>query len=165
MSFYVDYEKKVNWDFNVEEQLRVVAEETLDYEKCPFEVSLNLLITDNDEIRKVNKEQRSIDSATDVLSFPMIDFKKPSDFADNSIITQDCFDPDSGELVLGDIVLSADKVEEQAIAFGHTILREFSFLIAHSMLHLLGYDHLSSEEEVVMESKQKDILSALHIER
>jgi len=165
MSFYVDYEKQVDWKFDIEEQLRAVAEETLEHEKCPFEVSINLLITDNEAIRKVNKEQRRIDSATDVLSFPMIDFRKPSDFADDSVITQDCFDPDSGELVLGDIVLSADKVEEQAIMFGHTILREFSFLIAHSVLHLLGYDHLSREEEVVMESNQKDILSALHIER
>jgi probable rRNA maturation factor len=77
----------------------------------------------------------------------------------------DYFDPDSGELILGDIIISVDKVEEQAESYGHSKKREFAFLVAHSMLHLCGYDHMEAEEAVVMEAKQEAVLTKLGITR
>ena len=77
----------------------------------------------------------------------------------------DCFDPDSGELVLGDIILSVDKVREQAESYGHSRKREYAFLVAHSMLHLCGYDHMEEGEAAVMEEKQRNILKGLRITR
>ena len=78
---------------------------------------------------------------------------------------QDYFDPESGELCLGDIVISVDKVYAQAEEYGHTPRREYAFLIAHSMLHLLGYDHMEPDEAAVMEQKQEEILNRLGITR
>ena len=75
------------------------------------------------------------------------------------------FEPDTGELILGDIVISSDKVYSQAEEYGHSVKRELGFLVAHSMLHLFGYDHMEDEERVVMETKQKEILERLGITR
>ena len=80
-------------------------------------------------------------------------------------VFQDCFEPDSGELMLGDIVISADKVLEQAGEYGHSVKREYAFLITHSMLHLMGYDHMTEEEAKEMERLQEEILALLHISR
>ncbi len=77
----------------------------------------------------------------------------------------DCFDPDSGELLLGDIILSVDRIREQAKEYGHSLLREFAFLTAHSMFHLCGYDHMAQEEAALMEKKQEDVLQRLNITR
>ena len=77
----------------------------------------------------------------------------------------DCFDPDSGQLLLGQIILSADRVVQQAAAYGHSVRREFAFLVAHSMLHLCGYDHETAGEAAVMEEKQERILASLGITR
>ena len=77
----------------------------------------------------------------------------------------DCFHPETGELLLGDIVISAEKVLEQAAEYGHSVKREYAFLIAHSMLHLSGYDHMEPEEAAVMEQKQREILETLGITR
>ena len=77
----------------------------------------------------------------------------------------DCFEPDSGELILGDIILSLDRIREQAKEYGHSEKREFAFLVAHSMLHLCGYDHETPEEASAMEQKQKEVLETLHITR
>ena len=102
----------------------------------------------------MNLEHRGIDRATDVLSFPMLEFDHPGDFSIIDEETADVFDPESGELMLGDIVISVDKVLEQAQEYGHSPKREYAFLIAHSMLHLCGYDHMDDEERKVMEEKQ-----------
>ena len=108
-------------------------------------LSLIHIFTDNEEIRKVNAEFRLIDSPTDVLSFPMIPFEKPADYS--VIDDQDeYFDLDTDELLLGDVMISVDRVYSQAQEYGHSIEREFSFLFAHSMLHLRGYDHMTPEE-------------------
>jgi probable rRNA maturation factor len=80
-------------------------------------------------------------------------------------MTEDYFDLESGELCLGDIVISIDKVYEQAQEYGHSLKREYAFLIAHSMLHLLGYDHMAQEEAAIMERKQEEILTRLGITR
>ena len=113
----------------------------------------------------MNREFRQIDRSTDVLSFPQVEYPSPADFSWAEEHEVDCFDPDSGELVLGDIVVSLDHVKEQAAQYGHGCRREFAFLIAHSMLHLLGYDHMEAREAAVMEKKQADILDSLGIRR
>ena len=112
----------------------------------------------------MNMEFREIDRPTDVLSFPMVDYEEPGkfDFLEDAF---ECFNPETGELMLGDIVISKEKVVEQAEEFGHSIEREYAFLIAHSMLHLTGYDHMEEEERLVMEQKQREILEQLQILR
>ena len=122
------------------------------------------MITDNEEIKRVNTEFRSIGAPTDVLSFPMIPFETPADY---SVIEGDdsYFDLDTEELILGDVMISVDKVYAQAEEYGHSTEREFSFLFAHSMLHLLGYDHMTPEEAAIMEGKQTEILNEMNILR
>ena len=116
---------------------------------------------------EMNEEFRGIAAPTDVLSFPFVDYEKPGEFEwlEEEDVDGEYFDPDSGELVLGDIVISVDKVLEQAEKYGHSPKRELAFLVAHSMLHLMGYDHIKEEERLVMEKKQEEILQGLGITR
>lgn len=165
MTFYVENETDVNFPFDVEQIVEQVAEAVLDAEGCPYEATINVLLTDNEGIHGFNKEYRGIDRETDVLSFPNLDFESPADFDIDESREADYFDPDSGELILGDIIISVDKVQEQAESFGHSTKREFAFLVAHSMLHLCGYDHMEAEETKVMEGKQEKILTDLGITR
>lgn len=165
MTFYVENETDKELPFDVEEIAKKVIEQALDQEGCPYEVIVDVTLTDNEGIHQMNKEFRDVDRPTDVLSFPNVDYVNPADFDGIEDMIEDYFDPESGELCLGDIVISIDKVYEQASEFGHSPLREYAFLIAHSMLHLLGYDHMVPEEAKVMEEKQESILTALGITR
>lgn len=162
----INYEKEYDKDLliNYEEIADKVINGALDYEGCPYESEISLTLTDNDSIHSINKEFRNIDRPTDVLSFPMVEYETPGefDFLENM---DECFNPETGELMLGDIVISLDKVEEQAASYGHSVTREYAFLIAHSMLHLLGYDHMEPEEAKIMEAKQEEILNQLGIGR
>ena len=164
MHIEIEYSYKEKFIPDYEEIINNVVETALDYEDCPYESQVYVLLTDNEEIHQVNMEQRQIDRPTDVLSFPMIPFEKPADY---SIIEDkdEYFDLDTGELLLGDVMISVDKVWSQAEEYGHSREREFSFLFAHSMLHLLGYDHMEPEEAAVMEKKQSEALNALGITR
>lgn len=167
MTFYAENETVLTLSFPWESLFQKVAIQVLDTEKCDYEVCVNLLLTDNAGIRELNRENRQIDKETDVLSFPGVFFENPSDFSvlEDENTEADYFDPDTGELLLGDIVISIEKMEEQAKAYGHSVEREFAFLIAHSMLHLCGYDHMEQEEEKVMFKKQEQVLQTLGITR
>ncbi len=165
MQFFVENETEVTFDFDIEAVVRAVAEEVLDSERCPYEAQVNVLLTDNEGIRRFNKEYRDIDRETDVLSFPNLDFEKPGFYEIDEDMEASYFDPQSGELILGDIMISVDKVIEQAESYGHSRKREFAFLVAHSMLHLSGYDHMEPEEAAVMEAKQEAVLKRLNITR
>ncbi len=164
MTMQIDYETERELGIDHEALAVQVAEKVLDMEECPYEAQVNLVLTDNEEIKRVNTEFRSIEAPTDVLSFPMIPFETPADYA---IVEEDesYFDLDTGELLLGDIMISVDKVFAQAEEYGHSVTREFCFLVAHSMLHLLGYDHMTPEEAAVMEAKQAKALEELGITR
>lgn len=156
------FDSEVDFDpgFDYMKLYESVVDAVLDEEGCPYETTVSLLLTDDEEIRKINKENRNIDSATDVLSFPMVEYKLPSDFScleDDG----DNFDPESGELMLGDIVLSVDHVKAQAKEYGHDIQREYAFLLVHSMLHLCGYDHIDDGDRALMEERQKIIMNRL----
>ena len=162
----IEYECETDFDLGLDclALAKMVAEKVLDMEKCPWDAQVNLVLTDNEEIQRVNTEFREIAAPTDVLSFPMIPFETPADYA---IVEEDesYFDLDTDELLLGDIMISVDKVFAQAEEYGHSVTREFCFLVAHSMLHLLGYDHMTPEEAVVMENKQRTALDELGITR
>ena len=158
-----EYEQEISFDF--ETIARQVADAALDREACPYEAEISLVITGAEEIRRVNREFRGMYKETDVLSFPMIPLSSPADYCIIETMGDDCFNPDTGELMLGDIMISVPRMMEQAEAYGHTQLREFAFLTAHSMLHLLGYDHMTPGEAAVMEEKQEAILSGLQIKR
>lgn len=165
MISYVENETDISFEFNEKQIVEMLMDEVLTMENCLYEAQVNLLITDNEGIREFNREHRNIDKATDVLSFPMIEFENAGDFSVVENHEADCFDPESGELLLGDIILSADKIIKQAEEFGHSIKREFAFLVTHSLLHLCGYDHMEDEERTLMEKKQNEILDKVGITR
>ena len=152
------------FDFDPLSVAKKVTEGVLEYESFPYESEISLLITTADEVHAMNKEARGIDDTTDVLSFPMIDFSGISSF-DELYDMDDIFNPESGEVMLGDIVICHDRVLSQAAEYGHSVRREYAFLIAHSMLHLLGYDHMDEAEREDMEKRQRDILDKLGITR
>lgn len=144
----------------IEEVIKSVILKTLEYEECDFDAEVSVTIVDNDEIRAINNEQRGIDRATDVLSFPMLYFDENGDIIDSD------FDADGELLLLGDIVISAERAMEQAREYGHGFKREVAFLTVHSMLHLLGYDHVDDPEgERIMFAKQDEILNLMGITR
>jgi probable rRNA maturation factor len=113
------------------------------------DVSFNVIIVDNDYIHKLNKEYRNIDRETDVITFALEDDKT--------------FNPEIR--ILGDVYISIDKAHSQSIEYGHSFLRELCFLAVHGMLHLLGYDHMKKEDEIVMFKLQDEILEEMNIKR
>ena len=164
MTLYFEEEGAVTLPLDCEKTGRVAVETALDILGCPYEAEVSLLLTTNEEIHRMNLVFRDVDRPTDVLSFPMIDFAVPGNF-DGLEEREDCFDPETGELSLGDIVISKEKVLSQAEAYGHSVLREYAFLIVHSVLHLTGYDHMEPSERSVMEEQQSRIMEALNISR
>ncbi|MCQ2495318.1 MAG: rRNA maturation RNase YbeY [Lachnospiraceae bacterium] len=165
MNFVVEYETDEHFDFDCEKAAEFAIEQSLDYLECPYEVQINLTLTDNPGIQAINKEYRDIDRPTDVLSFPLVDYESPNEFTDIEEHAEDYFDMDTGELMLGDIIISVEKCKAQAEEYGHSVIREFSFLIVHSMLHLFGYDHMEDDERIVMEDLQRKILEKAGILR
>ena len=166
MNLVIEKETDDSFDFDYEEAAKSIIDQALDYLNCPYEVQINLTLTDNEGIHAINKEYRQIDRPTDVLSFPLVDYPEPNVFPDSiEDNAEDYFDLDTGELMLGDIIISVEKCKEQAKEYGHSELREYSFLIVHSMLHLFGYDHIEDDERAVMEEKQREILDKAGITR
>lgn len=164
MSVYIEneYRSKINIDY--ENIIKSVIDEALDFIQCPYACEVNVTIVDNDKIREINEQQRGIDKPTDVLSFPMLEYGQAGNF-DSFEEHAECFHPDTGELILGDIVISYDKVLSQAEEYNHSVKRELAFLTAHSMLHLFGFDHMEEEERIEMEKMQNIILQNLRITR
>lgn len=164
MTLIFEEEGELQLDLPCEKLACKVIEAALDYEDCPYEVEVNLLLTMNDEIQEMNRNFRQIDRPTDVLSFPMVDYEEAGEFNFLENV-MDAFHPDSGELMLGDIVISKEKVISQAEEYAHSVEREYAFLIVHSMLHLFGYDHIEDDERTIMETKQREIMEQLQILR
>ena len=134
---------------------------------CPYDVQLSLYVVEDETIRQANKDMRGIDKVTDVLSFPNLPFD-PEHINDFELIEDDdadVFDPESGELIYGEIMICASRVFSQAEEYGHSPEREFAFLTAHSLLHLTGFDHMEEEDRIRMESMQEDILGEAGYER
>ena len=167
MTINIEYESKISLDLDYKTIIESIVLKALDIEECPYEVELSIILTDNEDIKEINKTYRNIDEPTDVLSFPMIEFNKAGDFSALEECLNEYFNPETGELLLGDIIISVEKVMEQAEEFGHSLKRELAFLMAHSMLHLFGYDHNDNIniENLAMEKKQEYILQTLQIGR
>lgn len=142
MNFLIDNRQNQYFPMKYAEIIEQAIFETLQFENCDTDCEVSVSIVDNSEIKKLNKQFRNIDRPTDVLSFPQDD-----------------------KNVLGDIVISLEKAVEQADEFGHSIERELGFLTAHSMLHLLGYDHMTHEDEVEMFSRQEEIMRLMKLSR
>lgn len=166
MTFYVDNDTDFEFEFDTEKLLESLTKEVLKSEECPFlNVSVNLLFTDEDSIKETNRDYRGIDKVTDVLSFPAIDFIEPADFSHIKENDPSYFDAETGELILGDIMICIKRAMDQAEEYGHSFKREIAFLITHSLFHLLGYDHETEEGRGMMEEKQKAVLERLNITR
>lgn len=165
----INFWDEISEEINEEELAlaRKVIEYVLLQEGCPFDCEVNLTMTDNEGIQAVNKEFRNMDKPTDVLSFPNCDFEVPGEFSqfEDEDVYFDCFNPDNDLFVLGDIMISRDKMQAQAEEYGHGVTREFAFLIAHSVLHLIGYDHMEEADAKCMEQKQTEYLNNLGITR
>ena len=166
MTFYVENETGESFEFDIEKLISDLTCQTMDKLNCPFrDFSLNVTFTDDEEILAVNKEYRNIDRATDVLSFPALSFETPGDFSSFDENDPDAFDMETGELILGDIMISLEHAHAQAVEYGHSFRREVAFLLTHSLLHLSGFDHETDEERTVMEAYQEEILQSLNITR
>ncbi|MGP1348878.1 MAG: rRNA maturation RNase YbeY [Stomatobaculum sp.] len=163
MTIEISYEAEEKLHIAYRKIIERVAKACLEAEAFPYETELSVAVTDGPAIRELNREYRGIDRETDVLSFPMLEFLRPGEPAPGAAET--AVNPESGEVMLGDIVLNAARVREQAEEYGHTRTREFAFLVAHSMLHLLGYDHMEEEERLVMEARQRVILDGIGYRR
>ena len=163
----IEYEEDttVDFDFDSRQLAETVINAALDHEDFPYEAEVNLTLVDNEQIHRINKEYRQIDRPTDVLSFPLLSYETAGDFSGLEEEAYENFNPDTGEILLGDIVISVEKVMEQAMSSGHSPQREYALLILHSVLHLLGYDHMTDEERIAMEAKQNEILDDLKIYR
>ncbi len=164
MTLCYDNEHEYSFPFDAGKLAESVISAVLDQEGCPYEAEVNLSLVDEEEIRAVNREFRDKDQVTDVLSFPMQDFVKPAayDFLEESM---DAFHPESGELLLGDIMICVPRMRSQASEYGHGEKRELAFLVAHSVLHLLGYDHMTAADQELMEARQRQVLEDLQITR
>ena len=166
MTVNIEYEAELQLNLDYEDIIKSVVSEAAAYEKCPYEIEVNVTITDEESIREINNEYRNIYKATDVLSFPMIDYKKGKVYKDLYLnFNFDSMFFDNGNLVLGDIVISLERALEQSIEFNHSFFREASYLVIHSVLHLLGYDHMEEIEKRAMRNREEYILNKLNIPR
>ncbi len=156
MKIYIDYnneQDKIEPPEDIERLIEICTAAALEEEGISDDAEVSVTLADNARIRELNKEFRDIDRETDVLSFPMGD--------------EEGFevDPDNDAVLLGDIVISLEKAQAQAEEFGHSFRREVAFLLTHSLFHLLGYDHMTADEEKEMFSKQEKVLQKLGITR
>lgn len=165
MTIHVEEETTVPFSFAYKALIERVINKALDVAGCPYEAEVNVLLTDNASIHEINKANRGVDAATDVLSFPFAEYAAPGNFDALEETQPEVFHPDTGELMLGDIVISVERVISQAEEFGHSAERELGFLTAHSVLHLCGFDHMEDEDRTAMESRQREVMDALKIYR
>ena len=164
MTSCVDMDDDIDFGFDVQELTLRLLESVCESEKCPYEACINVYVTHSDNVRVYNRQYRDIDATTDVLSFPALGIIN-GDFGSVEDDLSANFDPESGELILGDIVINVDRIYSQAEEYGHSVKREFAFLTAHSLYHLCGYDHETEEEARTMEEKQEETLVNLGITR
>ena len=149
--YYDDIEK-------IEEEalIKTVVKTVLKEEGIVQDLEVYITLTHNDNIQKINAEHRNIDKPTDVLSFPMFERDEIPNLKKNN---------EAIETMLGDIIVSVEKVREQAEEYGHSFKRELAYLVTHGMLHLLGYDHMIDEEKEQMRKREEEILEKLNITR
>lgn len=166
MIFIDNRQDKIEVTEKLKNTIETVIEHALKEEKVEIPCEISIIFIDNEEIRDINRENRNIDRVTDVLSFPMISYPNGRVFKEVYLNYE--FEPrdlDDGNLVLGDIALSLEKAKEQSVEFGHSFLREAAYLTVHSVLHLLGYDHMEEEEKEIMRKREEEILNRFALTR
>ncbi len=156
--YFDNQQDKVDAVHELDKLIESVLTTALNAEAPDGHYEISVVYVDNTEIRELNKTYRNIDSSTDVLSFPMLDFETPGDIPDETNELDDT-------VALGDIVLSLEQAALQAEEYGHSFTREVAFLTVHSLLHLLGYDHMEEDERKVMRTKEETLLSRMNITR
>ena len=162
MTVTVEYEAEEKLDLPYEEIIKNVIEESLDYVECPYDAEVNVLLTDNAGIHQINLDMRGIDNPTDVLSFPMFQLT-PGVLPEN---WDEYKDPETGLVPLGDMAISLERAKEQAKEFGHSTRREVGYLTIHSILHLLGYDHVDEGAmKRQMRAREEKILAEIELPR
>ncbi|GAA0747313.1 rRNA maturation RNase YbeY [Clostridium oceanicum] len=166
MIYLDNRQNKIQVDENLESTLKKIIDYALKEEKVSVDYEVSVIFIDNEEIKNINKECRNIDKVTDVLSFPMLPYKEGKVYKDCYLNYEfDDSDLDEGRLVLGDIALSLERAKEQSIEYKHSFLREACYLTIHSILHLLGYDHMEEEEKNIMRKREEAILEKFDILR
>lgn len=166
MIYLDNRQNKIEVDDELNDLVRTVVDYALKEEGVKVSYEISLLYVDNEEIKEINGQHRNIDKETDVLSFPMLDYPGGKVFKDLYIeqkFSQEFFDDEY--LVLGDIVISLEKAKEQCEEYNHNFIREVLYLCVHSVLHLLGYDHMKEEEKKIMRKREEEILGAFSIKR
>jgi probable rRNA maturation factor len=166
MILFDNRQNKMEYTEELENILQSIIDYTLKEEKLNLDYEVSVIFIDNEQIREINTEFRNIDKETDVLSFPMLEY--PPTKVYKEVYSEHKFDDSffsEGRLVLGDIALSLEKAEEQRTDYGHSFLREVAYLTVHSVLHLLGYDHMTEEEKADMRKKEEEILAKFNIVR
>ena len=158
MAVYVENQSHVRFDFHYKESVRRAVQFVMEYKNIPEELEVNVLIVTPEKMQDINRDVRGMDSVTDVLSFPYFEYDTPGVFDREK---KDWSDED----ILGDIVICAEKVISQAQEYGHSQKREMIFLTVHSMLHLVGYDHIDDADRELMEAEQKVIMDRLGVSR
>lgn len=154
------------FEIDAHEFIDNVVRHVLKFEEVDIECELNVFLVDNKKIREINLEYRGIDRSTDCLSFPMLNYKKGNVFKDQYKNYEfKNYELDDGKLILGDIIISLEKANEQSIEFNHSFERETKYLLIHSLLHLLGYDHIEDSEKQIMRVREKSIIKYLKIFR
>ena len=148
-----DAQKKVRIPTGLRMQIRRACIAVLREEQFKGNVEISVTLVDDEEIRRMNKKFRNINSATDVLSFPL---------GENGVYD---VNPATGAKLLGDIVISLERAQEQAREFEHSFEREVCYLTVHSMLHLLGYDHMEPNEKAAMRMKEETVMTRIGLER
>ena len=156
--FFENTQDKLSIDDALQELVQKVAIKALEYENFDKKSEISVLFVDDEQIREINNDFRKIDSSTDVLSFPMLSF-------DGTKVIESVGDSYLGTVVLGDIVISLERAKAQAEEYGHSFEREVGFLVCHSVLHLLGYDHEEESEREVMRKKEEEILESMSLSR
>ena len=157
----VRYSNRADRSLPLTLHLRKCIAAALEAEHVNVPCEINVLVTDDAGIRAINRAMRNIDRETDVLSFPMFQFT-PGQFPED---VQEDIDPQTGLLPLGDMAISLERARDQAKRFGNSLRRETGYLTIHSILHLLGYDHIEDDEAEVMEAREDAILRDLALER
>ncbi len=159
MIYLDNRQDKIEVNKELEETIMEIVQYTLKEEEVHIPCEISVIFVDNDEIREINNDMRHIDKVTDVLSFPMLEYEEHKVFKD--LYLDYNFSPadlNEGNLVLGDMALSLERALEQSVDYGHSFLREVCYLVVHSILHLLGYDHIEEEDKVVMRKREEEII-------
>lgn len=166
MIYVENGQDKIEWEDRDEDLLKEIIDFAVKEEKVLCQYQISVVLVDNEEIRAINSEHRNIHRVTDVLSFPLLDYPEGKVFKE--VYEDNRFEPDmldGEELLLGDIVLSLERAKEQSLEYEHSFRREIVYLVIHSVLHLLGYDHMKEEDKLRMREREEYILSKFNLNR